>query len=122
MVEYWNVGLNKEVTHFNASLSREILPIPHPVHYKFTLSPISPEPIIPSFQYSNCACPPSLSLRRGGRERSELSSEIIKVKNLTNCWSYHSHIHSKISKRKALIIWNYKGIAPLYHFGMIPAE
>ena len=25
MVEYWNVGLDKEVTHFIASLSREIL-------------------------------------------------------------------------------------------------
>jgi len=50
MVEYWNAGLNKKVTHFNASFSREILPIPHPVHYKFTLSPISPEPIIPVFQ------------------------------------------------------------------------
>ena len=32
MVEYWNVGLKKEVTHFNASLSRGILPIPHPVN------------------------------------------------------------------------------------------
>jgi hypothetical protein len=53
MVEYWNVGLNKEVTHFNGSLSRGILPTPHPVHYKFTLSPIFPEPIIPSFQYSS---------------------------------------------------------------------
>lgn len=27
MVEYWNVALNKELTHFIASLSREILPI-----------------------------------------------------------------------------------------------
>jgi hypothetical protein len=52
MVEYWNVGLNKEVTRFNASLSRGILPIPHPVHYKLTLSPIFPEPIIPVFHYS----------------------------------------------------------------------
>ena len=45
MVEYWNVGLNKEVTHFIASLSREILPIHH--------YPIFLEPIIPSFHYSN---------------------------------------------------------------------
>ncbi len=29
MVEYWNVGLDKEVAHFIASLSREILPIYH---------------------------------------------------------------------------------------------
>ena len=45
MVEYWNVGLDKEVTHFIASLSREILPI---YHYSIFL-----EPIIPSFHYSN---------------------------------------------------------------------
>jgi len=44
MVEYWNVGLDKEVTHFIASLSREILPI---YHYSIFL-----EPIIPSFHYS----------------------------------------------------------------------
>ena len=45
MAEYWNVGLDKEVTHFIASLSREILPI---YHYSIFL-----EPIIPSFHYSN---------------------------------------------------------------------
>ncbi len=32
MVECWNVGLNKEVTHSIASLSRGILPI-HPVKF-----------------------------------------------------------------------------------------
>ncbi len=37
MVEYWNVGLDKEVTHFIASLSREILPI---YHYSIFLEPI----------------------------------------------------------------------------------
>jgi len=37
--------LDKEVTHFIASLSREILPI---YHYSIFL-----EPIIPSFHYSN---------------------------------------------------------------------
>ena len=42
MLEYWNVGLNKEATHFIASLSRGILQI---YHY-----PIFPEPIIPTFQ------------------------------------------------------------------------
>jgi hypothetical protein len=26
-MEYWNIGLNKELIHFIASLSREILPI-----------------------------------------------------------------------------------------------
>ena len=45
MVEYWNVGVNKEFTHFIASLSRRILPIDQ--------YPILPEPIIPSFHYSN---------------------------------------------------------------------
>jgi len=44
MVEYWNVGLDKEVTHFIASLSRGILPIDQ--------YPIFPEPILPSFHYS----------------------------------------------------------------------
>jgi len=34
--------------------------------------------IIPSGPEANCACPPSLSLRRGGRERSELSSSLDK--------------------------------------------
>ena len=29
---------------------------------------------IPLFHHSKCACPPSLSLRRGGRGRSELNS------------------------------------------------
>jgi len=45
MVEYWNVGLNKELIDFIASLSRGILPI---YHYSIFL-----EPIIPSFHYSN---------------------------------------------------------------------
>jgi len=45
MVEYWNVGLNKELIHFIASLSRGILLIDQ--------YPIFPEPIIPSFHYSN---------------------------------------------------------------------
>jgi len=45
MVEYWNVDLNKELIHFIASLSRGILPIDQ--------YPIFPEPIIPSFHYSN---------------------------------------------------------------------
>jgi len=45
MVEYWNVGLNKELIHFIASLSRGILPIDQYA--------IFPEPIIPSFHYSN---------------------------------------------------------------------
>jgi hypothetical protein len=45
MVEYWNVGLNKVLMHFIASLSRGILPIDQ--------YPIFPEPIIPSFQYSS---------------------------------------------------------------------
>ncbi len=45
MVEYWTVGLDKEVTHFIASLLREILPI---YHYSIFL-----ERIIPSFHYSN---------------------------------------------------------------------
>ena len=55
MVEYWNVGLNKELIDFVASLSKGILPIDQ--------YPIFPEPIIPVFQYSNC-------------ERSELSSKL----------------------------------------------
>ena len=37
MVEYWNVGLNKEPIHFIASLSRGILPIDQ--------YPIFPEPL-----------------------------------------------------------------------------
>jgi hypothetical protein len=45
MVEYWNVGLNKELMHFIASLSKGILPIDQ--------YPIFPERIIPSFHYSN---------------------------------------------------------------------
>jgi len=48
MVEYWNVGLNKEVTHRLASLSRGILPIVHLVQDKFTHYSI-----IPIFQYSS---------------------------------------------------------------------
>jgi len=42
MVEYWNVGLNKELIDFIASLSRGILPIDQYA--------IFPEPIIPIFQ------------------------------------------------------------------------
>jgi len=42
MVEYWNVGLNKEHMHFIASLSKGMLPT--------DLYPIFPETIIPSFQ------------------------------------------------------------------------
>jgi len=61
MVENWNVGLNKEVTHSLASLSRGILPILHLVQDKFTHFPITHYSIIPILQYSNC-------------ERSELSS------------------------------------------------
>ena len=45
MVEYWNVGLNKELIDFIASLLRGILPIPH--------YPMFLETIIPSFHYSN---------------------------------------------------------------------
>jgi len=45
MVEYWNVGLNKELIDFIASLSRGILPIDQYA--------IFPEPIIPLFHYSN---------------------------------------------------------------------
>ena len=45
MVEYWNVGLNKELIRVIASLSRGILPIDQ--------YPIFPEPIIPSLHYSN---------------------------------------------------------------------
>jgi hypothetical protein len=45
MMEWWNDGLNKELIHFIASLSRGILPIDQ--------YPIFPEPIIPSFHYSN---------------------------------------------------------------------
>ncbi|RLB27960.1 MAG: hypothetical protein DRG87_10355, partial [Deltaproteobacteria bacterium] len=61
------------------SLSREILPINHcPI---FLRTPVCRQAgIIPSFQYSNCACQPSLSLRRGGRERSEPSSTILELK------------------------------------------
>jgi hypothetical protein len=40
IMEYWNIGLNKELIHFVASLSRGILPIDQ-------------YPIIPSFHYSN---------------------------------------------------------------------
>jgi len=45
MVEYWNVGFNKELIHFIASLSRGILPMDQ--------YPIFPEAIIPTFHYSN---------------------------------------------------------------------
>jgi len=53
MVEWWNVDLNKEVTHLLTSLSRGILPILHLVHDKFTNCSVFPNPIIPSFQYSS---------------------------------------------------------------------
>ena len=61
MLECWNVDLNKEVTHLLTSVSIGILPILHLVQDKLTHCCIFPEPIIPSFQYSNC-------------ERNELSS------------------------------------------------
>ena len=85
MMEYWNVDLNKEVTHFNASLSRGILPIPHPVHYKFTLSPIFPEPLsadrqalfhhssIPVFQL----CLPAISCASGAGRRVALACPLV---------------------------------------------
>ncbi len=70
MVEYWNVDLNKEVTHLLMRLRRINLPIksdfanpspcPRQVHPLFHF-PITHYSIIPVFQYSNC-------------ERSELSS------------------------------------------------
>jgi len=66
MVEYWNVGINEEVGHFNAFLSKGILLVPHPVHYKLTLSPIFPEPIIPSFQYSSIPIVPAPHRSRSG--------------------------------------------------------
>jgi len=56
MVEYWNVGLNREVTHLLTSLSREILSIDRFFQELFTHYSITPV-----FQHSNC-------------ERSELSS------------------------------------------------
>ena len=40
--EYWNVDLNKEVTHLLTSLSRGILPILHLVQDKFTHCSIFP--------------------------------------------------------------------------------
>jgi hypothetical protein len=45
MVEYWNVGLSKQLIHFIASFSRGILPMDQ--------YPIFSEPIIPAFHYSN---------------------------------------------------------------------
>jgi hypothetical protein len=81
MLECWNVGLNKELIHFIASLSRGILPIDQ---YTIFL-----EPIIPSFHYSNIPIVPARHRSRSGefpnsgfrhsefgsgRERSELSS------------------------------------------------
>ena len=61
MVEYWNVDLNKEVTHLLAFLSRGILPILHLVREKFANSSVFPEPIIPwprpdFFDLSTNAC------------------------------------------------------------------
>jgi len=71
MVEYWNVGLNKEVIHFIASLSRGILPMDQypifpPSRCELVLNKVKEDKIthysnIPLFQHSNC-------------ERSELSS------------------------------------------------
>ncbi len=72
MVEYWNVGLNKEVAHSLASLSSGIFanpsPCPRQVHPLFHF-PITHYSIIPIFQYSNC-------------ERSELSSIILRQNQL----------------------------------------
>jgi len=85
MVEYWNVedpafngvDLTKEVAHLLTSLSRKIFSID-----QFSARLFTHYSITPVFQYSNCACPPSLSLRRGGRERSELSSAILRQNQL----------------------------------------
>jgi len=62
MVEYWNVGLNREVTHLLTSLSRAILSIDHFFQELFTHYSITPV-----FQHSNC-------------ERSELSSLRVSAK------------------------------------------
>jgi len=65
-MEYWNVedpafngvGFSKEFTHFLTSLSSVILAISH--------CPISPEPIIPSLQYSNIPIVPDRHRSRSG--------------------------------------------------------
>jgi hypothetical protein len=49
MVEYWNVGLNREVTHLLTSSSREVLSIDHFFQELFTHYSS-----IPTFQHSNC--------------------------------------------------------------------
>jgi len=92
MVEYWNVDLSKKVTHLLTSLSRGILPILHLVQDKFTHRSIFPEPIIPSFQYSNC-------------ERSELSSYMIIVIFCQYMHLYESLDGIRISRPHP--IWGY---------------
>ena len=47
MVEYWNVGLNKELLHFSASLLRGILPIDQ---YPIFQNPSFHHSTIPTFQ------------------------------------------------------------------------
>ena len=85
-MEYWNVDLNKEVTHLLMRLRRINLPgksdfanpspCPRRVHPLFHF-PITHYSIIPVFQYSNC-------------ERSELSSNIgirLKIRHrLCSLW------------------------------------
>jgi hypothetical protein len=52
-MEWWNVDLNKEVTHLLNSMAGGILTILHIVQNKFIHCYIFSEPIIPSLQYSN---------------------------------------------------------------------
>ncbi len=80
-MEYWNVDLNKEVTHLLMRLRRinlpgksdfaNLSPCPRQVQPLFHF-PITHYSIIPVFQYSNC-------------ERSELSSNIgirLKIRHI----------------------------------------
>jgi len=66
MVEYWNVVLNKEVTHLLTSLSKGILSILgcRQASLHFYQDRFTHYSITPVFQYSNC-------------DRSELSSILI---------------------------------------------
>jgi len=64
-MEYWNVVLNKEVTHLLTSLSKGILPIVHLVQEKITQYSS-----IPIFQL----CLPAIALaqaRRAGAKRTK---------------------------------------------------